>query len=484
MAFKSLNSIYATVAKATSNELSSPKQKHLDTLLQRINTKDANLDEVSNPIVDRLHSTNWQVSYKSILTLHYLIQNGNEKFLQNICAKKPNFLISQRHAWSEHKAIRFLQSHSHYLATKLSVYNNAGFDYCRVRRGQNGFLRTINQNRVFEHLAYLRKIVEAIVLFNPTENDLRTALVLTSFSKVFKDLTVLVQFLNEGMIILIERFFELDLEKAQKAFDLYKYFTSVSGIIKGIFAEAQEVGIDQSDYSSYPTYRRDMVVTMETHIKSLQPHIPRSSSANLNALRIPGSPSKSLYKQSSPNTYRKQQSLQVLIQRNSSPDSEESDSPQPNRTTTKSVSHSNLFPVQFDSSYPAKQFETNEFEIENHQVIAKSSTSSPNFNHKLSRKQKSFPGLIDSSSLHQDLLELQSFYSGSMEPTNKNNSKTDNNPFAKGYANSANSLPTEFSFTRKKSAPVTGGNPFIDLVPQKREKKTTCTTTNPFSAMA
>ena len=94
MAFKSLNSFSATVAKATSNDLVSPKQKHLDTLLQRINTKDAVLDEISVPLLEKLQSHNWQTNFKAVITLNFLIQNGNEKFLR-ISARKNRFSRTQ-----------------------------------------------------------------------------------------------------------------------------------------------------------------------------------------------------------------------------------------------------------------------------------------------------------------------------------------------------------------------------------------------------
>ena len=440
MAFKALNSFHATVYKATSNDVSSPKQKHIDVLLQRINTKDVNLDEISVPLVDKLNSHNWATAYKAIITLHFLIQNGNERFLQNICAKKPNFLSTQRFSHGDHAAIRFLQNHSNYLATKLTVYNNAGFDYCRVRRGANGFLRTINTSRVFEHLTYLRRVIESIVLFNPKENDLRTSLVLTSFSKVFKDLTSLYQFFNEGIMILIECFFELDLQKAKRAFELYKYCLSVSGVIKGIFAEAQEVGIDSSDYNSYSTCRTDMIVTMETHIKTLQPKSPENMLNQPIKSVAPPSPLRSIYKQNnSTAVYHKQQSLPTIITRDkdsSSPESYKSESPPFEKPLLpgKTGSHANLFPVTFDNSYPINNAAKKLTETE--PKGAQSNPTSPKFSYKINPtlKQSSVPDLMVGSSLHKDLLELQDFYTGYgvLQTNNNNYSKKNSNPFENG----------------------------------------------------
>lgn len=430
MAFKSLNSFSATVAKATSNDLVSPKQKHLDTLLQRINTKDAVLDEISVPLLEKLQSHNWQTNFKAVITLNFLIQNGNEKFLQNICSKKPVFTNAKRFVWTDNAAIRFLQSHSHYMETKLNVYNNAGFDYCRVRRGQSGFLRTINPPRVFEHLSHLRKVMEAIILFNPKENDLRAALVLTSFSKVFKDLTALFQFLNEGVIILIERFFELDLQKSKKALEIYKFCLSISGVIKGIFAEAQEVGIEQSDYSSYTTYRTDMVVTMETHIKSLQAKIQDNLGATKEKLTHPTSTNSSAYKQTlTPGVYRKQLSTPFLIAYDAPPDRVASVSP-PNLKSDKQ----NLFPVQFESTYSSTSQSAPNQQVRNRPISTKSNPTSPIAIHKMypNLKQKSVPDLFNG--VHQDLLELQDFYSssGTFHTTNKNYAKKNSNPFENG----------------------------------------------------
>ena len=433
MAFKSLSSFSATVAKATSNDLMSPKQKHLDVLLQRINVKDANLDEISVPLIEKMQSHNWQTNYKAIISLNFLIQNGNEKFLQNICAKKPGFTNAKRFVWAENNAIRFLQKHSDYLETKLNVYNNAGFDYCRVRRGQNGFLRTINPSRVFEHLSHLRKVMEAIVQFNPKENDLRAALVLSSFSKVFKDLVYLFQFLNDGIIILIERFFELDIEKSKKALEIYKFCLSISGIIKGIFAEAQEVGIDQSDFSSYVTYRTDMVVTMETHIKSLQTKGQDNLDATIDKLTHPTSKNTSAYKQTTtitPSPYRKQYSTPFLTSNNAPLGRVASVSP-PNLKSDKQ----NLFPVQFESTYSTTSLSApKEGKFTNQPISTKSNPTSPNMSHRIytNLKQKSVPDLFNG--LHQDLLELQECYSVSntYQPTNKNYHKKNSNPFDNG----------------------------------------------------
>ena len=440
MAFKTLVSIHATVHKATSNDISCPKQKHMDALLQRINTKDASLDEVSIPLVYKLQSHHWTTSYKAIITLHYLIQNGNERFLQNICAKKPNLSSIQRFSPGDHVEISFLQSHCNYLATKLSVYSDARFDYCRVRRGVNGFLRTINTSKVFEHLAYLKIVIEAIILFNPKENDLRNSLVLTSFSKVFKDLTSLYQFFHEGIMILIENFFELDLQKAKKAFELYKYSLSVSGVIKGIFAEAQEVGIDLSDYSSYSTCRNDMIATMETHIKSLQPKSPEVKLSQPIKTVAPPSPLKSVYKHSNRGVYRKQHTIPPADTReknSSSPESIASQSPPSDKPPmpVKGGSLSNLFPVKFDSNYPIINGPEKQL-IKQQTKGTQSHPTSPCLSYKIKStlKLNSVPDLMVGSSLPDDLLELQDFYTGYgvLQTNNNKYSKKNSNPFANG----------------------------------------------------
>ena len=424
--------------KATSNEMFSPKQKHLDTLLQRINMKEANLDEVSNPLVERLQSNSWITCYKAIITLHYLIQKGNERFLQNISAKNPDFLNIRKFPYSEHTAIRFLQNHSNFLESKLQIYNSAGFDYCRVRRGQFGFLRTIKSSRVFEHLMHLRQLIQDIVLFNPKENDLRSGLVLTSFSRIFKDLTELYQFLNEGVMILIEVFFDLEHVKAKQAFEFYKYCLSVNDVIKGIFAEAQEVGIEFSDFNSYSKCRTDMVATMDVHIKSMQTN---KSPENNKVPSLPkpiGSPAKNAYKQPLPGAYRKQQSVpEMRIADNSSPESFESLSPPPekNRGPVKGLSYGLLFPVQFETATETKSDASDLIKLPLKDA-PKSSPSSPNMSvrAKPNLKQKSVPDLMVKYGLHQDLLELQDFYSGrgnavASKKANKNYSKQEVNPF-------------------------------------------------------
>ena len=434
MAFKSLISTHSARHKVTTTEVACPKQKQMDVLLQRINTKDTILDEVSVPLVDKLQSHHWTTSYKAIITLHFLIQNGNERFLQNICAKKPNFSSVHRFSQGDHVAIRFLQSHSNYLATKLSVYNNAGFDYCRVRRGANGFLRSITTSRVFEHLTHLKRIIESIILFNPKENDLRTSIVLNSFSKVFKDLTSLYQFFHEGNMILIEGFFELELQNAKQALELYKYCLSVTGVIKGIFAEAQEVGIDSSDYSSYSTCRTDMIVTMETHIKSLQPKSPEAKLSQ---------PIKFVTKPSPPRYISKHN---IGVYRKQTPDSREKNSSSPDSVTCspppldkppmqvkKSGSHHMLFPVTFDSSLVTNPIKKS---IIQQTKGAQSNPTSPSMSYKIkpSLKQSSVPDLVVSSDIHKDLLELQDFYNGYgvLQTNNTNSSKKNSNPFDNG----------------------------------------------------
>ncbi|XP_071801485.1 phosphatidylinositol-binding clathrin assembly protein LAP-like isoform X2 [Asterias amurensis] len=262
-----------SVCKATTAEVMGPKKKHLDYLLQCTMTEHINIPELADLIIERTTNTNWVIVYKALSTCHNLMIYGHERFIQYLATRTVVFSLE---AFMDKANVQgydmstYIRRYSKYLNQKALSYRTVAFDFCRVKRGkEEGKLRTMQAEKLLKTLPILQDQMDALLGFEISQNDLSNGIINGSFMLLFKDVIRLFACYNDGIINLLEKFFEMNKKDCKQALDIYKKFLTRMERVAEFLKIAEKVGIDKGEIPDLAQAPSTLLDALEAHLASL-----------------------------------------------------------------------------------------------------------------------------------------------------------------------------------------------------------------------
>jgi hypothetical protein len=239
------------VCKATTEELIGPKKKHLDYLLHCTEEPNVSIPTLANLLIERAQSQNWIVVFKSLVTIHHLMCYGNERFVQFLASSNTSFQLSNfldKSGVQGYDMSPFVRRYAKYLTEKSVSYRTTAFDFCKVKRGKDGgTLRQMTSEKLLKTLPVLQNQLDALVDFECTTQDLTNGVINSAFMLLFRDLIRLFACYNDGIINLLEKYFDMNKKNAKEALDSYKKFLIRMDRVAEFLKVAEKFGIDKSD---------------------------------------------------------------------------------------------------------------------------------------------------------------------------------------------------------------------------------------------
>ena len=270
------------VCKASSHEIIAPKRKHVDYLVLSTNEPTVSMPDLATFILERVKVANWVVSFKALITAHFLMVQGNERFLQYLAPRTSNFLaenLSDKSTVEAMNMATFVRKYARYLNIKALTYQRAGFDYCRVKRGENGFFRTMTINKLMSYLPILQEQFDALLYFDPRAHEVCNSVIFAAFVRCFQDLIKLYALYNEGIIVMLEHFFDFKRTLAKEGIEVYKKYLIRCENAKNFFSVASEVGVEDQNVIDVSHSGSDLLQAMETHLNELEGKVSPQGSA-------------------------------------------------------------------------------------------------------------------------------------------------------------------------------------------------------------
>uniref|UniRef100_A0A2C9JNZ5 ENTH domain-containing protein n=1 Tax=Biomphalaria glabrata TaxID=6526 RepID=A0A2C9JNZ5_BIOGL len=200
-----------SVCKATTEEIIGPKKKHLDYLLQCTNEPNVSIPQMADLLIERTQHQSWVVVFKSLVSIHNLMNYGNERFTQYLASNNCSFNLSgfvDKGGVQGYDMSTYIRRYAKYLNEKAVSYRLMAFDFCKVKRGKDdGLLRTMNTDKLLKTLPVLQQQLDALLEFDCTPNELTNGVITACFMLLFKDLIRLFACYNDGVINLLEKYF-------------------------------------------------------------------------------------------------------------------------------------------------------------------------------------------------------------------------------------------------------------------------------------
>ncbi|KAI0769149.1 ANTH domain-containing protein [Trametes elegans] len=261
-----MTSFEKTVKLACKPKAAPPKSKYLDPIIAATWSEDGAVHDVCRALAPRFREPNAVVVFKALIVLHTMIRNGaTDNVLQYLSSSD---VLKLRNVstgnWEGYHAPQNLQNYSKYLDTRIRAYRELKHDAIRVQSETNRDMR--NSQAIEEELDHaprkrgkkeptpssslqrsktmagrklrvmtvekgllretkiVQKMVDALVECRFYLDDLEDELNVTALRMLVKDLLILFQACNEGVINVLEHYFEMSHIDAEEALAIYKHF--------------------------------------------------------------------------------------------------------------------------------------------------------------------------------------------------------------------------------------------------------------------
>jgi len=262
------------VCKATTEELIGPKKKHLDYLLHCTEEPNVSIPSLANLLIERTQSTNWIVVFKSLVTTHHLMCYGNERFVQYLASSNASFQLSSfldKSGVQGYDMSPFIRRYAKYLTEKSVSYRTVAFDFCKVKRGkEGGTLRQMKDEKLLKTLPTLASQVDALLDFEVSTSDLTNGVINSAFMLLFRDLIRLFACYNDGIINLLEKYFDMNKKNCKDALDQYKKFLIRMDRVAEFLKVAENVGVEKGDIPDLAKAPSSLLEALEAHLANLE----------------------------------------------------------------------------------------------------------------------------------------------------------------------------------------------------------------------
>ncbi|KAE8627874.1 hypothetical protein XENTR_v10007198 [Xenopus tropicalis] len=267
------SAVSKTVCKATTHEIMGPKKKHLDYLIQCTNEMNVNIPQLADTLFERTTNSSWVVVFKSLITTHHLMVYGNERFIQYLASRNTLFNLSNfldKSGLQGYDMSTFIRRYSRYLNEKAVSYRQVAFDFTKVKRGTDGVMRTMSTEKLLKTMPIIQNQMDALLDFNVNANELTNGVINAAFMLLFKDAIRLFAAYNEGIINLLEKYFDMKKNQCKEGLDIYKKFLTRMTRISEFLKVAEQVGIDRGDIPDLSQAPSSLLDALEQHLASLE----------------------------------------------------------------------------------------------------------------------------------------------------------------------------------------------------------------------
>ncbi|KAK7207002.1 ANTH domain-containing protein [Myxozyma melibiosi] len=225
---------YDKVVKgATKVKLAAPKIKYIEPILQGT-SNESDLEDIFRTLSIRLRDSAWTVVYKSLIVVHIMIREGRKDVTLEYLARHGRMLDTKHMTFENAGAhAEIIHRYSRYLLERVRQYANLKIDYVRHKKDNptKGRLRTLSVEKgLLREIESVQSQLHYLLMVKyPPDDDIS----LTAFRFLVFDLLALHQAVNEGVINMLEHYFEMSHYDAERALDIYKYFTKdMDGVVE------------------------------------------------------------------------------------------------------------------------------------------------------------------------------------------------------------------------------------------------------------
>ncbi|KAF1800706.1 AP180 N-terminal homology domain-containing protein [Mucor lusitanicus] len=242
------------VRKATRLEYRPPKEKHLQTLKNLTFENPASIDGILMNLEKRLKERSWIITYKVLVILHYLMREGNCVRVVDAVIKRPSVLDASRIKNKSHSEYPLLSPanvqniylYRAYLDERVIAFRHLRRDYVAASSSkEEGRLRhLLVKDGLLKETAALQRQMESVLKCKFYLDEKDPQITWFAYRMVIEDLLALFQAVNEGVVNILEHYFEMNKADATTALGIYKTFAQQAELTIAYLNDARKLEND------------------------------------------------------------------------------------------------------------------------------------------------------------------------------------------------------------------------------------------------
>ncbi|KAL9663924.1 hypothetical protein QQ045_019318 [Rhodiola kirilowii] len=291
-----VNSDYAdldvAIVKATNHVVCPPKERHLRKILLATTAVRPRADVAYciMALSRRLNKThNWTVALKTLIVLHRALREGDPTFREELLnySQKGRILRlsnfkddSSPIAWD---CSAWVRTYALFLEERLECFRVLKYDIESERlprsgQGQDkGYSRTrdLESEELLEQLPVLQQLLHRLIGCRPEGAAVGNYVIQYALALVLKESFKIYCAVNDGIINLVDKFFEMPRHEAMKALDIYKKAGQQSVSLSDFYEVCK--GLELARNFQFPVLReppQSFLGTMEEYIREAPRLVP------------------------------------------------------------------------------------------------------------------------------------------------------------------------------------------------------------------
>lgn len=296
--FKDLD---VAVVKATNHVECPPKERHLRKILLATSAVRPRADVAYciHALARRLAKTrNWTVALKTLIVIHRTLREGDPTFREELLNFQQRGRVLQLSNFKDDSSpiawdcSAWVRTYALFLEERLECFRILKYDIeaerlPRPSQGQEkSYSRTreLDSEELLEQLPALQQLLYRLIGCRPEGAAVGNCVIQYALALVLKESFKIYCAINDGIINLVDKFFEMPRHEAIKALDIYKRAGQQAANLSDFYEVCK--GLELARNFQFPVLReppQSFLVTMEEYIKEA----PRMVSVPRETLEYP-----------------------------------------------------------------------------------------------------------------------------------------------------------------------------------------------------
>ncbi|KAK9063677.1 hypothetical protein SSX86_017548 [Deinandra increscens subsp. villosa] len=273
------------IVKATNHVECPPKERHIRKILAYSSAirPRADVQYCLHALARRLAKTrNWTVALKTLIVIHRALRDGDPTFREELVNFQQRGRVLQLANFKDDSSpiawdcSAWVRTYGLFLEERLECFRVLKYDIeaeriPRPAAGQDnkGYSRTrdLESEELLEHLPSLQQLLYRLMGCRPEGAAVGNYLIQYALALVLKESFKIYCAVNDGIINLIDKFFEMPRHEAIKALDIYKRAGQQAGSLSDFYEICK--GLELARNFQFPVLReppQSFLATMEEYI--------------------------------------------------------------------------------------------------------------------------------------------------------------------------------------------------------------------------
>nr|POF02583.1 enth domain-containing protein c19f8.03c [Quercus suber] len=232
------SSFEKSVKGGTKVKLAAPKAKYVEHILMATQSGEAGVAEVFRTLTHRLRDPTWTISFKALIIVHLLMNEGAQDVTLRYLAVAPKNRLAINSITDVQTQGHNIRTYSDYLLSRVKAYAATEVDY--VKKGEGRMKRLTVDKGLLRETELLQDQVKALVRCELLTNEAENDITLAAFRILTGDLLILYNVQNEAVMNVLGKYFEMSRPDAERAIKIYKNFCKQTDAVVGYLSIARQ----------------------------------------------------------------------------------------------------------------------------------------------------------------------------------------------------------------------------------------------------